>query len=212
MTRLQFIERVRRQIYNGMPNDDSTITIGLVNNYLNDSIAIAAKTNYKDNISIDGINFVNNSFYTVFKNIDVIKDEQFVWKIELPQIPVGIGYTEGISRLQFKDSATGQISQPVIFLSENQMTYYQNMRPIPNRILAYPQGKFIYALSTILLSQYTASVTMISGGDSTDLDSELNVPPDYFPTMMAYLQQQLLLEKTQPLDNQNDGEDFTITT
>jgi len=45
------------------------------------------------------------------------------------------------------------------------------MRPIPNKVLYVYEGKFAYVFSTLLLNQYTASVTMISGGDSTDLQA-----------------------------------------
>lgn len=211
MTVRAFIERVRRQIYGGQPSDDASITVGLVRNYLPDAIAVAAKSNYKENVSIEGISFVNNSFYTVFKGISVTKDENFVWKIKLPQIPVGIGDSEGVSTLQFKDSSTRQISYPVVWLNENQRSFQRGMRVIPNKILAYSQGQFIYAMSTILLSEYTATVTMVSGGDLS-LDSTINVPPDYFPVMMQYLQQQLLLEKMQPVDSTNDGLDAIKTT
>lgn len=212
MKRRVFIERIRRLIYNGQPSDDATITVGLVNNYLNDAIAFAAKTNYKDNAQLDGIAYVNNSFYTTFKNLSVSFDEQFVWKITLPQIPIGIGATEGISTLVFKDSSSRQLSYPVIWLSESQRSFAKGMRTIPNKLLAYPQGDSIFVESTILLSQYTAQATMISGGDSTDLDSTINVPPDYFPMMQQYIVQQLLLEHSQLVDATNDGLDATKTT
>jgi hypothetical protein len=212
MTRLTFIERVRRQIYNGLPPQDATITIGLVNNYLNDAIALAAKQNYKENIAVDGISYINNSFYTTFKGIAVTKDENFLWKIQLPQIPLGIGTSEGISTVEFKDTATGQISYPAVWLSENQRSYQKGMRQIPNKVLAYSQGEFVFALSTIILSQYTATITMVSGGSDTNLQSTLNVPDDYFGVMMQYLQSQLLLEKAQPVDVTNDGIDIPSKT
>lgn len=212
MTRRQFIERVRRQIYGGQPSDDASITVGLVNNYIGDAVAVAAKTNYVDTGRLDGISCVNNSFYTKFKNLSVSPDEQFVWKITLPQIPVGVGANEGVSTLVFKDAESNQLSYPVIWLTENQVSFQKGMRSIPNKLLAYPEGDLIYIMSTIMLSQYTAQVTMISGGDAADLDSTLNVPPDYFPTMMQYLQQQLLLEKAQPVDSANDGLDAIKTT
>ncbi len=212
MQRITFIERVRRQIYNGQPPADATITVGLVNNYLGDATAYAAQTNYKQNISIDGISYVNNSFYTTYKSLSVSQDEQFLWKITLPQIPVGIGENFGCELLTFKDSESNQISLPVVWITQNQRSYARGMRQIPNKTLAYMEGTFVYVESTILLSQYTAQVTMISGGDSTDLGSILNVPPDYFPVMMQYIQQQLLLEHNQPLDVQNDGNDAITTT
>lgn len=212
MTRYQFIERVRRLIYNGPPNDDATITIGLVNNYLGDAIAFAAKTNYTDNLKLSGIACVNNSFYTTFKNLSVVQDENFLWKITLPQIPTGIGANEGISSLIFRDNTSSQLSYNVVWLTENQVSYQRGMRPIPNSLLAYSEGQYVYVLSSVSLDQYTANATMVSGGDSTDLNSTLNVPSDYFPPMMDYLKQNLILELNQPKDVANDGEDFRKTT
>ncbi len=130
----------------------------------------------------------------------------------MPQLPIGIGYTEGISKLQFKDSNSQQISQTVVFLSQNQTTYYPNMQPIPNKLLAYSQGKFVYVVSTLLLNQYTANATIISGGDKTDLNSELNIPSDYHPLMIEYLKKQLMFERSVPVDVQNDGSDMITTT
>lgn len=206
MTRQSLIERLRRQVYGGFPSDDSVITDNLVNAWLNDGIALAAKQNYKDNIAIEGIGFLNNSFYTTFKGIAVTKDENFTWKLTLPQLPLGIGRNEGIETLKFKD-ANGNVSMPCIPISSNQATFIENMRPIPNKIMFKPEGGFIYALSTIILSVYTASVTMVSGGDATDLTSTLNIPDDYINVCVEYVKAQLLLEKAQPQDLSNDGRD-----
>lgn len=210
-SRRQFIEQIRRLIYGDQPAAEANITVGLVNVWLNEGIAVAAKQNYFDNEKISGISYVNNSFYTKFSDLAVSADEQFLWKVELPQLPIGIGYSDGISKLQFKDADSNQISQTVIFLSQNQTTYGLNMTPIPNKLLAYSQGKYVYIVSTLILSSYTANVTMISGGLSTDLDSVLNVPDDYLPVIVEFLKKQLMFQRTVPQDRTDDGAD-TITT
>lgn len=210
MTRMQFIERNLRQIYGGFPTDDSQIDYDLVNSWLSDAIAIAAKSNYTDSIKIDGIAYINGSFYTTYKGLSITPDELFTWKVELPHIPFGLGANEGISTLQVKDGSN--ISLPVIFITHAQKGYYQGMREIPNKVLAYSEGKFIYVLTPILLTQFTATATMVSGGDGDDLDSELNVPSDYYPVMVEYLKQQLVFERMQPQDKTNDGYDGIKTT
>lgn len=212
MVRKAFIERVRRRIYNGQPPDDATITIGLVNNLLEDAIGVAAKTNYTDALKLDGIAYVNGGFYTTYKNLIVTSNEQFLYRITIPHIPFGIGQNEGVSTLQFKDNSSRQISQSVIWLTQAQKAFFNSMRPIPNKMSAYQEGEFIYVKSTLILTPYTAQVCMISGGDATDLNSTLNVPADFFPAMMQYLQQQLLLERVQPVDVQNDGLDAIKST
>ena len=209
MTRAEFIERTLRQIYGGYVSEDSSITPMLVNSWLNDAIALAAKTNYTDNLKLDGIGYVNNSFYTTFKGIAPTLDEINLWKLQLPQIPVGIGANEGINTIVFKDG-NGTISFPLIPLTANQKTYFRSMRPIPNKTLYYNEGEFVYVVTSLALNNYTASVTMVSGGNSSDLNSTLNVPSDYFPAMVAYVQQQLNFMKTTSKDLVNDGADVPL--
>jgi hypothetical protein len=211
-SRRAFIELIRRQIYGGQPSDDSSITVGLVNRYLDLGIAAAAKANYKENIAIDGISYISNSFYTTFKGISISSDENFLWKIELPNIPLGIGAVDGISRVVIKDNATNQISYPIVLLSENQTSYQRGMRSIPNKLIGYPEGKYVFILSTILLNEYNAQVTMVSGGSSSDLSATITVPDDYMPTIIEYVKQQLMFERSVPSDQTNDGVDIIKTT
>jgi hypothetical protein len=207
MTRNIFIERILRQIYNGQPSDDSSITYNLVNQWLNDAIGLAAKKNYIDGIQMDGIAYVNNSFYTTFKDLTVELGniDNVTYSIDLPQIPVALGKNEGIATLQFvKDKLASQTAIP---LSVNQVAYIDNLRPIQNKILYWTEGKNIYAKSLIPLTSYTANVRMVSGGDSTDLESTLIVPDDYVPMIVEYIKGQLAFERSRPIDTSNDGVD-----
>jgi hypothetical protein len=207
MTRNIFIERILRQIYNGQPSDDSSITYSLVNQWLNDAIGLAAKKNYTDGIQMDGIAYVNNSFYTTFKDLTVELGniDNVTYSIDLPQIPVALGKNEGIATLQFvKDKLASQTAIP---LSMNQVAYIDNLRPIQNKILYWTEGKNIYAKSLIPLTSYTANVRMVSGGDSTDLNSTLIVPDDYVPMIVEYIKGQLAFERSRPIDTSNDGVD-----
>lgn len=207
MTRNNFIERCLRQIYGQQPSDDASISYNLVNFWLNDAIGLAAKTNWKENIQIDGIGYVNNSFYTKYKGIVISAEgEPFTWKFTLPEVPLGIGRNMGISVVQFFDG-NGNASLPAIPLSENERGIFQLTRPLPGKIIYYPEGIFCYVITTLQMFSYTANVSMQSGGDSTNLDSVLNVPPEYYPTMTEYIMKQLAFEQARPQDNSNDGQD-----
>lgn len=205
-TRFMFIKRVLRQIYNDQPSDDSNITTNLVNMWLNDAVGAAAKKNYTDNLQMDGVAYANNSFYTSFSQLSITSVSQFIYQLTLPQIPFALGHNEGIGVLQFVDS-NGSISDPAIPLSENQVGYYRNMRAIPNKILYFSEGLFLYAISTLQLNNYTGSVRIVSGGDNTNINSILNVPDDYKPIMIDYIKNQLAWERAQPRINTNDGTD-----
>jgi hypothetical protein len=207
MTRYQLIERILRQIYNGQPSDDSNITYGLVNQWLNDAIGVAAKKNYTDNIQMDGISYINNSFYTTFKNLDIEAEtvDNVTYRVDLPSIPVALGKDEGVATLQFVgDKKTSQTAIP---LSMNQVAYQEQLRPIQNKIAYWIEGNNIYVKSSIPLTSYKATVRMVSGGDSTNLDSTLIVPDDYMPIVVEYIKGQLAFEKSRPIDQSNDGVD-----
>jgi len=206
MTRLQLIRRILRQVYGGQPSIDSNITDNLVNNWLTEALAASAVKNYRENEQLDGVAYVNNSFYTTFLGLPVAQFDQFTYQITLPQIPIGIGNVEGVGTLQFMDTS-GNISDPAIPLSENQVGYYQNMRPIPNKILFYPECIYLYAISTLQLNNFTAKVRMISGGNSADLNSLLNVPDETLSDITSYVSKMLSWERQQPKEATNSGAD-----
>mgnify|MGYP006280132501 CR=1 FL=1 len=210
MTRQALIEQIIRQVYGTQPSDDASITPGLVNQMINQGIGMMVKQNYRDAVQLDGVGYVNNSFYLTYKGLTVSLDEQFIWKVNLPQIPIAIGKNEGISTLQFK-SNQGEISKPVIWLSQDQVTYFQSLQQPTGKILAYQQGDNVYVYSTLILNQYTATVTIVSGGDSTNLSSTLNVPDDYIPGIVDYVVKSLSQARLQIQDSANDGSDAIRT-
>jgi len=207
MTRYALIERILRQIYNGQPSDDSNITYNLVNQWLNDAIGAVVKKNYTDSIQMDGVAYVNNSFYTTFTNLDINAEtvDTVTYSIDLPLIPYALGRNEGVATLQFVgDKKTSQTAIP---LSINQVAYIERLRPIQNKILYWVEGKNIFIKSSIPLTQYKATLRLISGGDSADLTSTLIVPDDYMPMVIEYIKGQLAFEKSRPIDQSNDGVD-----
>lgn len=209
MTRYQLIERILRQIYGGQPSDDSNITFNLVNQWLNDAIGGSVKKNYTDSIQMDGVAYINNSFYTTYSGLTISPDGSpvnMIYKFTLPQIPIALGRNEGVASVKFSDTS-GRLSYDAIPLSINQVSYINELRPIQNKIVYWSEGTFIYAKSSILLNKYTASVRMVSGGDSSNLDSILIIPDDYMPFIVEYIKGQLAFEESRPIDTSNDGVD-----
>ena len=209
MTRYALIERILRQIYGGQPSDDSNITFNLVNQWLNDAIGGAVKKNYTDSIQMDGVAYVNNSFYTTYSGLTIAADGSpvnMIYKFTLPQIPIALGRNEGVASVKFSDT-NGRLSYDAVPLSINQVSYINELRPIQNKIVYWSEGTFIYAKSSILLNKYTASVRMVSGGDSGNLDSVLIIPDDYMPFIVEYIKGQLVFEESRPIDTSNDGVD-----
>jgi hypothetical protein len=209
-TRLSLIKRILRQIYSGQPTEDSNITVNLVNKWMNDGLALAAKENYKEAIAIDGMGYVNNSFYCTYSGLTITTDptDNQTYMFTLPQIPLGFSKDQGIGKLQFKDPS-GFISNDAIPLSMNQVAYIDRLPPVQNKILYWSEGVFVRCKTPIQLFNYTAIVKMVSAGDATDLESIINVPDDYIPAVIAYVKDQLAWERNQPQPAANDGEDST---
>jgi hypothetical protein len=205
MTRNQTIELILRQIYNGQPSDDSSITFSQVNLWLNQAIGMAAKKNYADSMQLDGIAYINNSFYTSYVGLAVVQFDNNTFQLSLPHIPFALGKNEGVSTVQFKKDNI--LSFTAIPMSINQIAYQENLRPIQNKVLYWQENTKIYIKTDIPMTQYTASVRMVSGGDSTDLSSVLNMPDDYMPIVIEYIKQQLAFERSRPIDQSNDGVD-----
>jgi hypothetical protein len=208
MTRRFFLDRLLFQYSGGLPEDDTEMTLDILNSFLPDAIAFAAKQCYVESIKMDGVAYVNGSFYTTFSGLPVVADntDNLCYKIELPEIPVGIGRNEGVSEIRFKKD--GFVSKAAIPVDIAQWGYMDNMRSVPNKLFFLTEGKVARVKTTIPLTQYNGIVKMISGGDATNLDSELNVPPDYLGPITDFLNRQLAIEKAQKQDITNDGNDM----
>ncbi len=206
MTRAYYIARFRRQIYGEIPSDDAQITINLVNAWLNDAIAAATKAHHDRNEQIEGMGYVNNSFYLAFTGITLTQATESidVWQGTLPQIPLSFGKNEGIGSLKIYKSFDQSFDATP--LSQSQLTYVDRL-PIVNGLKYWNEGNILKVKSEFSLWQFFAKGRIISGGDATDLNSELNVPSDWFPVMDEFLKAQLGFEKAQKLDLNNDGND-----
>lgn len=206
-TRQSFIERILRAVYGTQPSDDSAITVNLVNKWLGDAVAVAAKQNYQENLKIDNIGCVNNSFYTTFSDISIVSETATgYFTATLPDIPLGLGATEGISTAQVV-SSNGRQSRPVVLLNTSQVNYFDRMVRT-NKVFGFSENKFFKLFCPqVNLANFTLKLRMVSSGDGSDLTSTISVPSDYFPVIVEYVKQQLVFERAQPKDTQNDGVD-----
>lgn len=206
--RKTFCERIQRLIYGGFAPDNAEITLNLINQYVNTGIAMAVKTNYAENLKMDGIAYVNSSFYTTFKDLAIVKDtsDYNLYTIILPEIPVALGNNEGISQLIFKDGSL--FSLEAIPLTMEQVGYRRTMRRIPNKIYYWNERNTVLCDSPLPLSSYMANIKVASGGvENTDLTSNIYLPTEWLSFVSDYVVKNLLAERQQPLDLSNDGID-----
>jgi len=207
MTRDFFIERILRRLYNGQPSDGASVTTNLANSYLNDAIAIATKLHYGENMRIEDISFINNSFYTTFRGLAIsVGAEMGYFTAQLPEIPIALGKNESLPSIRLVNGVS--VSKPCVWLNVNQVNQYDNL-PQPFGIPVWNENSLLVFNSPKLnlkVNGYTVTVRMVSSA-STKLSDQINVPSEYFQMMSDYVFQQLNTELMQPKDNANDGTD-----
>lgn len=204
MTRLFFIQRLLRQVYNGEPPDSASITTNFVNSLLNDAIAVATKKHYGESLQIENISFISNSFYTTFRGIAITSGLEFgYYTAQLPQVPLALGKNDSIASIRVND--INGISQPIMRLSVEQVNQYDKL-PKPIGIPVWEENStLVFNSPSFPLYTCTAVVRMVSGGDSTKLDSQLNIPDEWMPVVNDYVLQKCMVELQQPKDVTNDG-------
>jgi hypothetical protein len=206
MTRKAFAQQIQRMIYGEIPNDDADISLNLINRYVNQGIALAAKANYADNLKMEGIAYVNSSFYTTFKNITISKStfEDFCYELSLPEIPVALGRADGVAQLTLKDVTLFSLTG--VPLSTEQVSFRKNMRRIPNRFYYWYERSTVIIDSVLDITDYKAHVKMVSSGsDNTDLSATIYLPNEWLSFVQDYVLNNLILERQQPKDLTNDS-------
>lgn len=205
-TRKIFAQQIQRMIYGEIPNDDVDISLNLINRYVNQGIALAAKANYTDNLKMDGIAYVNSSFYTTFKNIAITKStfEDFCYELSLPEIPVALGRADGVAQLTLKDVT--QFSLTGVPITTEQVAFRKVMRRIPNRFYYWYERSTVIIDCVLDITDYTATVKMVSSGsDNTDLSATIYLPNEWLSFVQDYVVKNLILERQQPKDLTNDS-------
>lgn len=205
MVRKIIIEQIRRQYYGGVPSDDANLSESEVNMYLSQAVAYMAKINYTDSIKLDGIENVSDAFYSTFKGISILKDNDTgYYYATLPHPPVGLSRGYGISTVTFPVS-TGLAKAPIP-ISPRELDYITEIKTPPSKIFYWAEGNQLYFKSYTNLVGKFAIVRMISA-ENTDFDSELNVPEEYLTDIINYVINQLKFRKSIPEDITNDGID-----
>lgn len=189
-----------------MPSDDFEVSVGMVNVLINPAIAVAAKSNWFENLKLEGCTYVNNSFYSTIAGISITSDTEFgVYNVALPSIPVGLGRTEGVAAVYVIDEK-GVQSKPIVMLSVSQLNYFEDMPPMKG-IMGWYEGATVKVKSADTpLINYTAKVRMINTGASDSLTSQLSVPEEAIPEMQKYILTTLGFADRIPKDQINDGE------
>lgn len=202
-TRRMVLETIQRLMLGGMASDDTELTTNLINQHLNAAIGYAAKTNYKEEIQLNGIENVSDAFYTSFTNININKDQNTGWyNATLPQQPAGVGIGWDISGFMLTTGSGAKLfAHPI---SPREVEFLYNGKKPCNEIFYWVNRDTVSLHSGQDITKYKANVRMIST-QSSDLDSVVTIPDGYMPVVVKYMSEVLGIEVQRPIDNSSDG-------
>lgn len=202
-TRRQLLETIQRLMLGGPASDDTSLTFGLINQHLNAAIGFAAKTNYKEEIQLNGIENISDAFYSSFANITITKDNTTGWyNATLPQQPVGIGAGWDISDFMIVTGSGAKLfAHPI---TPREVNFLYNAKKPCNEIFFWVNGTTANLHSCQDITGYKAIIRMIST-QSSNLDAAVTVPDGYMPLIVDYLTKILGIEVQRPIDVSSDG-------
>lgn len=202
-TRRILIELIQRQLSGGMISQDSELTDGLINIYINGAIGYAAKANYKEEIQLNGIESVSDGFYAEFTGITItLNAATGQYHATLPQQPAGVGIGWDVADFMLiKGSGTKLFANPI---SPREVRYLYSLPSGCDEVYFWMNGVTASLHSCSDITKYKASVRMIST-QSSDLDAPITLPDAYWPMAIEYIDKTLGVQLNIPIDISNDG-------
>jgi len=212
MTRKEISELILRRLAGGDPTDDFPVTLQEINLWLDQAVAASAMRNYTDSVSVDGIEFVGDAYYTTFKNIFLAKDsvtQDFYGT--LPAMPVAVPRGHDISSVYLQiTSPTVSLSPPLVRMNPQQLSFAHSL-PFPKTTPRYwVEGNQVYVRG-FDGTDYTArniTIRMVGSAGKRLLTDELLIPSDYLPFVIEYIMKNFLPTQNGPKDTVNDGNDI----
>jgi hypothetical protein len=202
-TRRVLIELVQRQLSGGMISQDSDLSTGLINQYINSAVGYAAKAQYKEEIQLNGIENIADAFYSEFTGITITKDAvSGQYRATLPQQPVGIGVGWDISDFMLIAGSGAKIFASPI--SPREVHFLYELGTGCDEVYFWVNGLIASLHACSDITKYKANVRMISS-QSSDLDAPMNIPDAYLPLIIEYIDKTLGFQMNMPIDSSEDG-------
>jgi hypothetical protein len=199
-----FIQRIKRDLNNGFPDSDFTMSDNEILFHIDQAKAAAMIGNVFNNAKVEGAMVMPEGFLTTY-SLTLSKDNATAsWYGSLPQPPVSLPLGYSITDVYFANAYDGDkwVCYPV---SSKEVSLMESL-PMPPGIRYWVVGKTIYAKSSnggSLLNK-TMYVTMAKTR-STSLDDEINLPDDVIETVYNLVMDKLKKRIANPQDIVQDG-------
>lgn len=194
------IERIRKHVADGFPNDDFTASSKEILLYIDQALAQQIKASSYEGAKMEGFLMVPEA-YLVTLNISPLTQDDITgeWVATLPQPPLGLPLGYSINTVYFADSANG-VSQPVFLIKAKRFSF-RSFMPTPTGVSARIENNTIRLRASNnqpLINQNLYVQMPISR--TSDVNAPMNMPDDAIENIFNDAVMQLTKRYAEPKD------------
>jgi len=197
--RKQLIERVKKHISDGFPNDDFTPSSNEVMLYIDQAIAFSIVGKAYENAKIEGVLAVPEAFHVTY-NLGIMSQDANTneWYATLPQPPLSLPLGYSISDVYFTSASMGRSESA--FPIKNKRVSYRNYMPRPTGTSYRVENSRIWVMASNGQPLSGASLyVQMPVNRTSDITEPMNLPDDIimsvFDTVVKELQQRYQVPK-----------------
>jgi hypothetical protein len=137
-SKLQLVQRIRKHMNNGFPNDSFSTSDTEIMLYIDSAIAAQIKTLAYQNAQVEGVLVVPEAFLVTFNLVLTQDPVSNFWFTTLPQPPLSLPLGYSITRAYFASGKNGQ-GQEILPIKAKRVGYRMNM-PMPTGARYWVEG------------------------------------------------------------------------
>jgi hypothetical protein len=195
-----FIQRIRKHVANGFPNDEFSTSENEILLYIDQALAFNLIGQTYNNSKVEGSIAVPDAYLVTYALPALTQDNiTKEWTTTLPQPPVSLPLGYSLDRCYFADSVNG-IGTEVALIKPKRVAYRNNM-PRPLGVNARIEGNTIFldASNGSSLLNKNLYVRMASTR-TANVDDVMNVPDDAIDAIFNSVVDKLTKRYSEPKD------------
>ena len=200
-------EQILTTYYKGIRNDDSQYSLRHVASMVAQEVAVMARKNAFENSSNGDVTYMNDTFITTYKNVNVLTDNVSNEKYcDLPATPVALPNNQEIVAVSLNTKTNKQFI-PI----KNKDRFMQSfLRPIKGIVYFYAENGRLY-FDNPENFQFTKITLKMAGAlpSGNILDAPLNIPKNYESEIIDKVLNRLLTMSRLGQDLTNDGDSIS---
>jgi hypothetical protein len=204
-SKLMLIQRIRKYIANGYPNDDFSTSENEILLQIDQELAFNLVGQVYANAKVEGNLAVPDAYLTTYSLPALTQDTiSQTWYTTLPQPPISLPLGYSLDRCYFADSVNG-VGIEVALIKPKRVAYRKNM-PMPLGVLGWVEGSKLNLMASdgSSLLNKTCYVRMATTR-TTDVNATMTLPDDAIEAIFNSVVAQLTKRYNEPKDVVKDN-------